>query len=426
MTAKTIAKSAEGKYLENDAYGITTEITCTNIPNIPKDDISSCKIEFNDEGVAIVTIEGKGKYRDLRVCEGTKSSSIVIKGHCPIPVITYIDKLLENESTLNNGLVETKVEHEGTIYNTGIRYIGDIKEVNNKIYFNCDDKDENNEVYGSENYDYASSREVWRIIGLFDVRQSKDVKLEKRLKIINAESTFAATWDSSSAEGENAANKGYGINQWGESGNYEGSDLMRLLNDYYIGKENATCTYCTSYNQETCCEICTAESLKNFKMKVLTSTAKKMIDVAVWDTYAVHKNLDTLTSSNAGIAYLQEKGISTQYTGKSLCETHGANYCKDNVVRTTSRTGLVGLMSASDIGYANGWLYYRNNSTFFSWSISPRASTGNSNEAWNAGGTNSYGYNVNVKRGVWPTVYLKSNIRIKSGNGNETPYIIIF
>ena len=39
-----------------------------------KEDYESCKITFDNEGNAKVTIEGKGKFKDLAICNGTKTS----------------------------------------------------------------------------------------------------------------------------------------------------------------------------------------------------------------------------------------------------------------------------------------------------------------------------------------------------------------
>ena len=143
---------------------------------------------------------------------------------------------------------------------------------------------------------------------------------------------------------------------------------MRLLNGYYIGKEGATCTYCNSIDQDTCSQVCTFENLKSANMKPLTINAKGMIENAVWDTYAV-SDIDIygytfeygVTSEvylDAAIsAYLQEKGISTKYTGKECSVRVGYGgyvYCNDTVKKTTNWTRLVGLMSLSDSGYAQG------------------------------------------------------------------------
>ena len=53
---------------------IDEEITCENVSKLSEEDYESCKITFDNEGNAKVTIEGKGKFKDLAICNGTKTS----------------------------------------------------------------------------------------------------------------------------------------------------------------------------------------------------------------------------------------------------------------------------------------------------------------------------------------------------------------
>ena len=73
-SAQLIADSAEKKYVENKLNNIDEEITCENVSKLSKEDYESCKITFDSEGNAKVTIEGKGKFKDLAICNGTKTS----------------------------------------------------------------------------------------------------------------------------------------------------------------------------------------------------------------------------------------------------------------------------------------------------------------------------------------------------------------
>ena len=74
-SAQLIADSAEKKYVENKLNNIDEEITCENVSKLSKEDYESCKITFDNEGNAKVTIEGKGKFKDLAICNGTKEVS---------------------------------------------------------------------------------------------------------------------------------------------------------------------------------------------------------------------------------------------------------------------------------------------------------------------------------------------------------------
>ena len=158
-------------------------------------------------------------------------------------------------------------------------------------------------------------------------------------------------------------------------------------------------------------------------MKVLTSTAKGLIDNAVWDTYAVAWPPDDITDSSwAPTAYLQEKGISTQYTGKSLCESSNEIYCNDSITRTTNWTGLIGLMSVADIIYADGWLYNQSGTSLYPWSISPVAYPDCSSNVWYAHRSSANDVYTGYQRGVFASAYLKSDIKIIDGDGDAEPY----
>ena len=410
-TAKMIASAAEKAKVQNTVLGKTEEITCDSVAKINDLDYEDCKVDFEDN-TAKVTIKGSGKFAGLHVCNGDKTSATATSEECSgsgnnqNTAANYITGLLAEEETKHNGLVQTSVEYEGTTYDAGIRYVGALtgdNAVKNQVYFNCEPTDGTN-AYGSENYDYANNCEIWRIIGVFEVKDENGDKVQ-RLKIINTNSTFKASWDSSASD----VNSGKGINQWGSSGSYEGADLMQLLNGYYIGKTGSECKYNNSSKQSGFAQTCTAESLTSSKMKPLTSVALSMSKSAVWDTYAVSASLNPIRSSNASTAYLQEKGISSQYTGISECSR-----CSDGVERTTSWTGLVGLMSLSDMTYANGWLY---NGTIYSWSISSNSYSTVSRYVWRSISSSASNTDAHYSYGVWPALYLDYNVQIIGGEG---------
>jgi len=194
---------------------------------------------------------------------------------------------------------------------------------------------------------------------------------------------------------------------------------MRLLNGYYIGKSGSECKY-SGYDNDTnepYQEVCTTESLKTAKMKSLTSTAKNMIENTVWSTYATEGN-DKVQ------AYLQEMGIISEYNGKSFCEGKDYEYCNDTVERTTNWTGLVGLMSVADISYADGWLYSPiiDGELLWPWTLTSYTDSGYADYVWHAVWDSSNFWYVSNQLGVWPSVYLKSNIQIIGGNGGTEPF----
>ena len=73
-SAQIIADSAEKKYVENKLNNIDEVITCENVTKLSKEDYEYCFVKIDNEGKATVTIEGKGKFKDLAICNGTKTS----------------------------------------------------------------------------------------------------------------------------------------------------------------------------------------------------------------------------------------------------------------------------------------------------------------------------------------------------------------
>ena len=73
-STQLIADSAEKKYVENKLNNIDEEITCENVSKLSKEDYEYCFVKIDNEGNAKVTIEGKGKFKDLAICNGTKTS----------------------------------------------------------------------------------------------------------------------------------------------------------------------------------------------------------------------------------------------------------------------------------------------------------------------------------------------------------------
>ena len=161
-------------------------------------------------------------------------------------------------------------------------------------------------------------------------------------------------------------------------------------------------------------------------MKPLTTKALSMITNAEWDTYAVKYPSSGLTNFDwSNTAYLEEKGISAQYTGNSACKDKDEDYCNDTILRTTSWIGLVGLMSVSDITYANGWLYNPSGTSLYPWSIFPSTYSDDARRVWNAGvGGAGNGY-TGHQYGVWPSVYLRPDIKIIGGDGTQNSPCIL-
>ena len=175
------------------------------------------------------------------------------------------------------------------------RYIGD--EPNNYVYFNCDKPQEGVE------YNYATSCEVWRIIGVFDVDDGHG-NVEKRMKLVrNNEFVNTMVFDSDRK------------NDWTVS------PLKTFLNDdYYHRTGDAT----------------------DYGLKEL---AQNMIDDAVYYLGAVQYKFVPPSYS-----YGTTEQIYEEERGNTVC---GA--CNSDTTKLTW-TGKVGLMYPSDeyMVYGNG------------------------------------------------------------------------
>lgn len=251
-----------------------------------------------------------------------------------------------------------------------IRYIG--KDPNNYVYFNCSD-------YTNQTDDTC---EKWRIIGLFNNMTKEDGTKENLIKIIRDSPLGSIAWDI------------YRLNDW------SAASLQTTLNDdYYNG------TYDTG-------------ALKN-------DATRNAIESVVW-------NLGGLRDA--------ENIVSTFYIAERGTEVYSG--------RPTTWTGKIGLMYPSDYCYATAGGITTNRATCmttnlydwiesevsdcksndylfkaaYEWTLMPNSSGSRTVFSVNTGFVNGVGL-VNSTYGARPTIYLKSNISIASGEGtSESPY----
>ena len=394
-TVQLIADSAEKKYIENEAFLEENEITCDSVSKLNKEDYNKCTIIFDENGIAKVSILGRGKFKGLKVIEATKTSAEVIKLEAPkygITAVEYINGLYEYDSDTNNLKID----------NT---------------------PDENTRYYGSNPNNYVSfNNELWRIIGVFG----------SNIKLVRKDSLGGLSWDSS----ESTINNGNGVNQWGESTYedgtiYEGSDLMQYLNKMYYGGDTTVTCY-NSFNNVT--TTCPKDSKGNFL--TIDETSKSFIDNHSWNTGAIKiaESTDTL------LFYQAERGM---VSGKSSCSDD--DNCNDTVERTTTWTGYIALPYITDYAYAsnesicetnmlaqessntyicrsNNWIYSKYNV----WYLASYAAFGFANASFfiHANGK-LLNRIVSADYNVFPSIYLKSNVLIESGNGTSNdPYIL--
>ena len=376
--AQLIADSAEKKYTENEAFGEENEITCDSVSKLNKEDYNKCTIIFDENGIAKVSILGRGKFKGLKVIEATKTSAEVIKLEAPkygITAVEYINELYE--------------------------YDGEGLKIDNT-------PDQNIRYYGSDPNNYVSfNNELWRIIGVFG----------DNVKLVRKDSLGELSWDSS----ESSVNNGWGVNEWSQSA------LKNYLNAMYYGGTSVTC-YNGKSKKEVTCPTGTIEE-----------TSKSLIDYHTWNTGAPNfNNLYNSTTKSLDTVefYKAERGTKN---GK-ICTS--GTYCNDTVTRTTEWTGYIALPYVTDWAYAsseddcntkmdksstykcknNNWMQR----STIAWYLSPNARGSDAGFAWYVSGDGyaSYGY-VPYSYAVAPSIYLKSNVLIESGNGTSSnPYIL--
>ena len=283
-------------------------------------------------------------------------------------------------------------------------------------------KDENLRYVGAnpKNYvEFANTGELWRIVGVFNVKDSTG-KIERKIKLVRDESLGSYSWDAT-------GNDNYGFNNWKEA------DLMKELNGDYLNtaptanKTNWFNSYWTSNGP-------VFQQTGEFDYtKVIKSNYQNMISESVW-------NIGGNSYSNPNTPpyglplldqYNKERGTITYQNS-----------------RPTEWTGKVGLIYASDYGYAStnsecrenlrAGVTYENDSWDYSnvkcktdnwlfkstwyWTMSPYS--GDSTNVFvvlSGGAVTSDG--VYGSRGVLPAVFLKSDILITGGNGEKnSPY----
>jgi len=383
-SAQIIADSAEKKYVENKLNNIDEEITCENVTKLSKEDYESCKITFDNEGNAKVSITGKGKFDGLKITNGTKENAEVKEITKPtygMKAVEYITNLLEYDG---EGLKKDNTSDQN------IRYYG--ANPNNYVSFN---------------------NELWRIIGVFG----------NNVKLIRSEKLGNLSWDSS----ESSVNEGWGVNEWSQA------DLKNYLNTMYYGGTTVTC-YNGKSNQTTTCPT-----------NRLDETSKSLIDNHTWNTGAPNDSTlyDSTTNSYDTVEfYKAERG---SVNGK-ICSS--GTYCNDTVERTTTWIGYIGLPYVTDWAYAssendcntkidtsspykcknNNWMHHGTTMDIedATWFMSPYASSGAARPVWAVLGVgNVNGGNATIPLSVFPTIYLKSNVIIESGTGTSSdPYIL--
>ena len=375
-SAQLIADSAEKKKVSDKLLGKDESITCKDVAKISDEDYASCIITFDSDGNAKVNMTGKGKFDGLKITNGTKENAEVKEITKP----TYGMKATE--------------------------YITNLLEYDGEGLKKDNTSDQNIRYYGSNPNNYVSfNNELWRIIGIF-----KD-----NVKLIRKDSLGWLSWDSS----ESSVNYGWGVNEW------SASDLKNYLNTMYYGGDTTVTCYGDIINETRACPTDT-----------LDNAIKSLIDNHTWNTGA--PNYDTLYDSTKSSYDTVEFYKAERGTANGKICTSG-NLCNDTVTRTTEWTGYVALPYVTDWAYASSendcntkidrssTLKCKNNNWMSAtmWMLSPGVNGSSAYNAWNVSGGNVSSGTVAVSSDIFPTIYLKSNVLIESGNGTSSnPYIL--
>ena len=303
--------------------------------------------------------------------------------------------------------VEKKIRRKVIVAENLVTYITNLYKTNNILNNLKKDNtpDSNIRYYGSDPNNYVRfNNELWRIIGVFG----------NNVKLIRSEKLGDLSWDSS----EESINEGWGVNEWSTSA------LKNYLNTMYYGGTSVTC-YNARNKQTTTCPT-----------NKLNTESKTLIDYYTWKTGAIEMSKRT----NTPAFYKSERG---NVTGK-IC--NGGSACNDTVERTTEWPGYIGLPYATDYAYASGesicetnmvkqdssntyicknnnWMFKPN--TWY-WTLSLDAYPSASRGVWLVHGAGSVANNNAAYGGaIFPAIYLKTDILIKSGTGRSNdPYIL--
>ena len=262
--------------------------------------------------------------------------------------------------------------------------------------------------------------EVWRIIGVMNNVDDGTGNLEMRIKLIRNSSLGRYVWDTS----EINVNSGTGVNDWTQA------DLMRELNGDYL---NTTLTEDTMWFSS---DENLKEEIYNHNLG-LKSSAQSLIYNAKW-----YLGGYSTVNATAMEYYSYEKG--NKVWGSSTGQTCDDGACP----RAISWIGKVALIYPSDYGFAIGEenrttclesslgiLSWGNYYCFSSQWLSGLVITPFSdapNKAFHIGPRgldNEYdpyrSFELSRKWTIYPSLYLKSSVKVTGGNGSpESPFTL--
>jgi len=283
------------------------------------------------------------------------------------------------------GKMFTFTHGEGANAVTESRYIGDAP--NNYVYFNCTDDND------------TSTCEVWRIIGTFDVERSDpehegQTITETRMKLVRGYD-FATTmqWDNRDTSSEGGWS-GSGKNDWNGS----------VMNTYLNG------TYYSSLSATAQSQIEEAIYYLGGRAYDSTSHYGSTEDIYAWERGTVTYNNSRPTSWEGKVALMYPSDMYMTY----------ANGVEDNCYNDPYKCYTSATPAADP---TQSWVHNTNklegsNSQLWTWFLSPNS--GYSFSVFLASVGCLGNDNANTTVGGRPVVYLKSDIKITEGTGEES------
>ena len=374
-SAKTIAAQAEKKKMEKEILEDTGSINCSDVVKLNDTDYGNCSISF-DGNTAKVTLVGKGKFKGLKITNGTKDNAKAEEIKAPVygNAVNYVNGLYAYDAS-SNGL------EKDTTSDANIRYVG--ANPNNYVEFN---------------------NELWRIIGIFN----------GNVKLVRDDILTTYSFDNkTTAQG---IETDYGTNDW------TNSYLREFLNDYYFSGKTITC-----HSEAIGASTATNATITCPEINKINATARSMIQKTTWtlggttyktsnppyETYTVNE----LYESERGTqVYSKHATTSTDYIGLIFPSDYG--YAStDASCRQNLRSGLTYTNNAyggTPTCKNNNWLF----KGVWYWTILPHSSYAyDVFFVFSDGGLHHS--QVLYRESVRPSLYLKSDIKIVSGSGTK-------
>ena len=320
---------------------------------------------------------------------------------------------------------------------TAVDYIKKLAEYDTKT-LDTDEAGGNIRYIGKTPNNYVSiDGELWRIIGVMKSVDDGIGNKNDRIKLIRSESIGKYSWDSSDL----SVNSGYGVNEWSQA------DLMKLLNPGYESESIGGSLYWNSGSGTCYSEYNNTTVSCSFTSTGIKDKLKNLIDNVSWGLGTV----DGITSFFHNVSTVKSYEFERSTNTGKICDGkyQGGVYCTDTVERTTTWTGKVGLMYPSDYGYAisNGNTIDRSkclNVAMRSWesdlnfcyennwltkddefTLTPSPRTEFDHDIFCIHNKIIDSYSAKAYLNVRPVVYLKSSVKITSGDGSESnPYTL--